>query len=98
MNVPENSGVVWTSYNITPEWEVGGGIFMSGSRFTDSVNEVTLPGYARLDATVAYHQKHFDIQANAFNLLDKVYYESGQTNTALPATPLSGQITLRVKY
>lgn len=98
VNVPENSGVVWSSYRITPEWEVGGGVFMSGSRFTDSVNEVTLPGYARLDATVAYHQKHFDIQANVFNLLDKTYYESGQTNTALPATPLSGQLTLRVKY
>ncbi len=98
VNVPENSGVVWTSYHITPEWEVGGGVFMSGSRFTDAVNEVTLPGYARLDATVAYHQKHFDIQANVFNLLDKAYYESGQTNTALPATPLSGQLTLRVKY
>lgn len=98
VNVPENSGVVWTSYNITPEWEVGGGVFMSGSRFTDAVNEVTLPGYARLDATVAYHHKHFDIQANAFNLLDKTYYESGQTNTALPGTPLSGQLTLRVKY
>ena len=98
VNVPKNSGVVWTSYNITPEWEVGGGVFMSSSRFTDAVNEVTLPGYVRLDATVAYHQKHFDIQVNAFNLLDKVYYDSGQTNTALPATPLSGQITLRVKY
>ncbi|MGZ8164923.1 MAG: TonB-dependent receptor, partial [Methylobacter sp.] len=98
VNVPESSGVVWTSYRITPEWEVGGGVFMASSRFTDAVNEVTLPGYARLDATVAYHQKHFDIQANVFNLLDKVYYESGQTNTALPATPLSGQITLRVKY
>jgi len=98
VNVPENSGVVWTSYRITPEWEIGGGAFMAGSRFTDAVNEVSLPGYVRLDATVAYHQKHFDIQANIFNLLDKVYYESGQTNSALPATPLSGQLTLRVKY
>jgi catecholate siderophore receptor len=98
VNVPENSGIVWTSYNITPEWEIGGGVYMSGPRFTDSVNEVSLPGYARLDATVAYHHKYFDIQANAFNLLDKVYYESGQTNSALPGTPLSGQLTLRVKY
>jgi catecholate siderophore receptor len=99
INVPENSGVVWTSYNITPQWEIGGGVFMAGSRFTDSVNEVTLPGYARLDATVTYHPtKYLDIQANALNLLDKVYYESGQTNSALPGIPLSGQITLRVKY
>jgi catecholate siderophore receptor len=98
VNVPENSGVVWSSYRITPEWEIGGGVFMASSRFTDTVNEASLPGYARLDATLAYHHKHFDIQANAFNLLDKVYYESGQTRSALPGVPLSGQITLRLKY
>lgn len=98
VNVPKNSGVVWTSYNITPEWEVGGGVFLASSRFADSVNEVTLPGYARVDATLAYHHKYFDIQANAFNLLDKEYFESGQARTALPGVPLSGQISLRIKY
>ena len=99
VNVPENSGVVWTNYNITPQWEVGGGVFMASSRFTDAVNEAALPGYVRLDASVAYHPtKYLDIQANAFNLLDKVYYESGQTNSALPGVPLSGQLTVRVKY
>ncbi len=98
VNVPTHSGVVWTTYNITPEWEVGGGVFLASSRFADSVNEVALPGYGRLDATVAYHQKHFDIQANVFNLLDKEYFESGQARTALPGVPLSGQISLRIKY
>lgn len=98
VNVPTHSGVVWTTYNITPEWEVGGGVFLASSRFADSVNEVSLPGYGRLDATVAYHQKHFDIQANVFNLLDKEYFESGQARTALPGVPLSGQISLRIKY
>ncbi|MDD5461773.1 MAG: TonB-dependent siderophore receptor [Methylococcales bacterium] len=98
VNVPKNSGVVWTSYNITPEWEIGGGVFLASSRFADSVNEVNLPGYARVDATLAYHHKYFDIQANAFNLLDKEYFESGQARTALPGVPLSGQLTLRLKY
>ena len=27
INVPEHSGVVWTSYSITPEWEIGGACF-----------------------------------------------------------------------
>lgn len=98
VNVPTHSGVVWTTYNITPEWEVGGGVFLAGSRFADSVNEVALPGYGRVDATVAYHQKYFDIQANVFNLLDKEYFESGQARAALPGVPLSGQINLRIKY
>ncbi len=98
INVPKNSGVVWTSYYITPAWEVGGGVFFASSRFTDSANEVTVPGYARVDATVAYHHQYFDVQANVFNLFDKKYFESGQSRSALPGVPLSAQVTLRIKY
>ncbi|MFZ2452396.1 MAG: TonB-dependent siderophore receptor [Methylovulum miyakonense] len=97
-NVPEHSGVVWNSFHITPEWEVGGGVFYASDRYADNVNEVTLPAYARLDAVVAYHQKHYDVQMNVFNLADTVYYESGQTRSALPGVPLSAQVTLNVKY
>lgn len=98
VNVPEHSGVVWTTYHINPEWEVGGGVYFSTSRYADSLNEVTLPGYARIDLMAAYHHKYFDIQANAFNLFDKVYYDSGQARTALPGAPLSGRISIRFKY
>jgi catecholate siderophore receptor len=97
-NVPEHSGVAWTSYHITPNWEIGGGVFYSSDRYADSVNEAVLPGYARLDAVVAYHQKHFDVQMNIFNLTDTVYYESGQTNSALPGSPVSGQLSVNFKY
>jgi catecholate siderophore receptor len=97
-NVSEHSGVCWNSYHITPQWEVGGGVFYASDRYADSVNEVTLPAYARLDAVVAYHQKHYDVQMNVFNLADTVYYESGQTSSALPGVPLSAQVTVNVKY
>jgi len=97
-NVPENSGVAWTSYHLTDNWEIGGGVFYATKRYADSVNEVTLPGYARLDAVLAYHQKHFDVQMNVFNLADTVYYESGQTRSALPGVPLSGQLSVNFKY
>lgn len=97
-NVPEHSGVFWNSYHITPQWEVGGGVFYASDRYADSVNEVTLPAYARLDAVVAYHQKHYDVQMNVFNLADTVYYESGQTSSALPGVPLSAQVTVNMKY
>lgn len=97
-NVPENSGVAWTSYRLTDNWEIGGGVFYATKRYADNVNEVTLPGYARLDAVLAYHQKHFDVQMNMFNLADTVYYESGQTRSALPGVPLSGQLSVNFKY
>jgi catecholate siderophore receptor len=98
VNVPQHSGVTWLSYHLTDAWEIGGGVFYSSERHTDTVNEVTLPGYARLDAVVAYHQKHYDVQLNVFNLTDTVYYESGQTRSALPGVPVSGQLSVRLKF
>jgi catecholate siderophore receptor len=98
VNVPQHSGVTWLSYHLTDAWEIGGGVFYASERHTDTVNEVTLPGYARLDAVLAYHQKHYDVQLNMFNLTDTVYYESGQTRSALPGVPLSGQLSVRLKF
>jgi catecholate siderophore receptor len=98
VNVPENSGVAWTTYHLTDNWEVGGGVYYASHRFADNVNEAILPGYARLDAVVAYHEKHYDVQLNVFNLTDTVYYESGQQNSALPGMPVSGQLTVNLKY
>lgn len=98
INVPENSGVVWTTYHLTDNWEVGGGVYYASHRYADNVNEAVLPGYARLDAVLAYHQKHYDVQLNVFNLTDTVYYESGQQNSALPGMPVSGQLTVNLKY
>lgn len=98
INVPKHSGVLWTSYHLTRDWEIGGGVFFASERYTDNVNEVKLPGYARLDAVLAYHQPHYDVQLNVFNLTDTEYYESGQTRSALPGVPLSAQVSLRLKY
>jgi catecholate siderophore receptor len=98
VNVPEHSGVIWSTYHLTDNWEFGGGVYYASDRYADSVNEAVLPGYARLDAVLAYHQKHYDVQLNVFNLTDTVYYESGKTNSALPGTPVTGQLTVNFKY
>lgn len=97
-NVPRHSGTVWATYKLPQNWEIGGGVFASGDRFTDSIEEVKLPGYMRLDAVVAYHQPKYDVQFNLYNLLNKKYYESGQNRSALPGIPLSGMVTVSLKY
>lgn len=97
----ESLSISEANANLPPEhnrnFEIGGGVFYATDRYADNVNEVTLPGYARLDAVVAYHQKHYDIQMNIFNLTDTVYYESGQTRSALPGMPISGQLSVNFK-
>lgn len=97
-NVPRHSGTVWATYKLLQNWEVGGGVFAAGDRYTDSIEEVKLPGYMRLDAVVAYHEPKYDVQLNLYNLLNKKYYESGQNRSALPGIPLSGMLTLSLRY
>ncbi|NOT55238.1 MAG: TonB-dependent siderophore receptor [Deltaproteobacteria bacterium] len=97
-NVPRNSGVIWTSYNMTDALEVGGGVFFVGHRFTNNNHVARLPGYVRFDGLLAYHHKNFDLQLNLFNLGNERYFESGQTASALPGIPFSAQVTLRLRY
>jgi catecholate siderophore receptor len=97
-NVPRNSGVIWTSYDVTEAFEIGGGVFFVGHRYTNNTHTARLPGYVRLDGMMAYHHKNFDLQLNLLNLADERYFESGQAASALPGIPFSAQVTLRVRY
>lgn len=98
VNVPKHSGALWSVFQATPHWSLGGGVFFASSRYTDSVNEVKLPGYARWDAVLSYTQPRWALQLNAYNLFDTVYYESGQVRSALPGTPRSVLGTLRLAF
>ncbi|RQG99846.1 TonB-dependent receptor [Paraburkholderia dinghuensis] len=75
-NTPRNTLTFWTTYAITPHWEVGGGpIYMSG-RYAANTNYVSVGGYTRWDATAAYHQKKWDVRLNLLNLTNKFYYDA----------------------
>ncbi|EIC28217.1 MULTISPECIES: TonB-dependent receptor [Methylomicrobium] len=37
VNVPRHSGVTWLGYHLTGAWEIGGGVFYSSERHTDTV-------------------------------------------------------------
>jgi catecholate siderophore receptor len=72
-NTPRNAAALWTTYNLTSEWEVGGGVTYMSSRYASNTNVVTAPGFTRFDATVAYHQPKYDIRLNWLNVADKDY-------------------------
>lgn len=97
-SVAKHSGSVWTTYGFLPNWEIGGGVIAQGQRFAESTNEINIPGYVRLDAVLAYHQPKYDVQLNIYNLLDKEYIESSRTNIALPGIPVSGLLSLNVRF
>lgn len=97
-NVSPNSGVIWTSYYLTKNIEIGGGVFFADRQFLTNSHAARIPGYTRIDGMIAYHHKNFDIQFNLINLADKRYFEWGRSNAALPGRPFAAEITLRVRY
>ncbi len=87
-NIPRHSLSLWTTYDLTPDWSVGGGAFYSGRRYANTANTSKLPNYWRFDAMAAYRvTEHVDIQFNVLNLLDETYYDSTHNGQFAPVAP-----------
>jgi catecholate siderophore receptor len=76
LNTPNDSATFWTTYDLTPVWQVGGGAVYVGKRYANNINTVSAPSYVRLDATVAWRQPNYEVRLNVFNLANKTYYDS----------------------
>ncbi|MBO9538178.1 TonB-dependent siderophore receptor [Herbaspirillum sp.] len=76
INTPKHTLTTWTTYDVAPHWQVGGGATYMSERFSNATNTVQVGGYTRWDATVAYQQKDYDIRLNLFNLGNKMYYDA----------------------
>ena len=75
-NTPRNMLTLWTTYDFTPHWQVGGGPVYTSSRYAANNNLVSVGGYTRWDAMAAYHAKKYDVQFNVLNFTDKKYYDA----------------------
>jgi catecholate siderophore receptor len=84
-NTPDDSATLWTTYNLTENWEIGGGAVYSSERNVNNYENAVIDGYTRLDATVAYRQKEFGVRLNVQNVTDKTYYETASQGRATPA-------------
>ncbi|WP_345815708.1 TonB-dependent siderophore receptor [Paraburkholderia sp. PREW-6R] len=74
-NTPRNTITIWTTYALTPHWELGGGPIYMSPRYASNTNYVKVPGYTRWDVTAAYHAKKYDVRLNLLNLTNKQYYD-----------------------
>lgn len=89
--VPENSGAIFTTYEIQEGalkgLGFGGGVYMSDRVNNSPGNNGTLPGYAQTDALIFYKVGKARFQFNVKNLFDNdIYFSQGQ-NTMVQAAP-----------
>jgi catecholate siderophore receptor len=84
-NVAQHTATLWTTYDITEQWQVGGGAVYVGKRFANNVNTIEVPWYARGDLTVAYRPaKQVELRANVINVSDERYVEQIHPGHGVP--------------
>lgn len=93
-NTPRHTATLWSSYNLMPEWEVGGGGIYMSQRYANNTNTVQVGGFVRWDAMVAYHQPRYDVRLNLFNLFDKKYYDALVPSDGGRAVPGTGRTAM----
>ena len=60
--------------NVSQRYVADSGISSTSPK--GNIDQVSVPGYTRVDATVAYHQPKYDIRLNVLNLTNKDYYDA----------------------
>jgi catecholate siderophore receptor len=113
-NTPPVTFNIWSTYKLTDQWKFGLGLEAkaerlaynpssptAGSTFTNGkFDPNTAPGYARLDAMLAYEEKKWGVRLNVKNLLDKTYYDALYDNGsfAVPGNGRTAIITTELKF
>lgn len=95
--VPYNSASLWAKYDTAPNaaegFSFGAGAYLNGQREGDEANTFQLPGYATVDAMMAYRtalgSKKLNAQVNVKNLFDRTYWDGIGWGTASYGAPLS---------
>jgi len=99
IQTPNNAFSLWTTYDITPEFTIGGGAYYVGSTWGNVDNTTQVPSYWRFDAMASYKiAPNVTLQLNVYNITDKYYYESAYSNWAVPAAGRSATLALRMKF
>jgi len=93
-NTPRASATLWSTYGFLRHWEAGGGASYQSGRFLNNTNVTSVPGYARLDATLAYRRHDYDVRLNVFNLADRRYYDALIPSDGGRAVPGSGRTAM----
>ena len=93
---PRRTLSLWNRYDINAMWGVALGVVSRDEMYAQFDNNVTLPGYARVDGAVyAKLDKNLRLQVNLENLLNKEYFLYAHNNNNItPGSPTAARATL----
>lgn len=98
---PKHSGTVWTTYQITPQWRVGGGLNFRSAQAPADVTAPSweAPAFTTADLMAEYAiSDRFIVKANLTNITDKLYGESLYRGHYIPGAGRMLQVALTAKF
>lgn len=112
-NTPKYTFNVWSTYQLDPKLQIGGGVELKGERqgfnpsgagavptLNGAYQPNTAPSYARWDAMVKYDYQQWIFRLNVKNIFDKVYYDAIYDNGpfTVPGSRRSAVVTAEYKF
>jgi catecholate siderophore receptor len=99
-HVPKHTFSLWNRYNLNDTWAFGAGLVYRDQIYPSTANNVTLPGFTRVDGAVYYRvNKTLSVQLNVENLFDKKYYASAHSNdNIMPGSPRAVRLGINAKF
>ena len=98
LNTPKFTYNLWTTYALTRNWRLGGGVEGAGLRYGNNTNTNAVPGYTRWDAMGEYRWSNYALKLNVLNLFDDDYYEGVYAGHAVPGTKRALQLTFSATF
>jgi iron complex outermembrane recepter protein len=99
VNVPQTVSNIWATWAFAPGWSANAGIQIVGKTYADNANTVAMPAYNVVNAGVQWKpDANTTVSFRVYNLFDKVYATSGETNQWLLGMPRTAQLAVNVKF
>lgn len=97
---PKYSGTVWTTYQITPQIRVGGGLNFKGEQTPNRNPGFSSPSYITADLLAEYTviEDKFSIKANVLNVTNKLYGDALYTSFYVPGQGRQVQVSAKIKF
>ena len=96
---PRHSGTFWTTYQLTPQLRVGGGLNFRSAQTPNRNPGWEVPGYVTADLMAEYTiSENFSLKANLTNVTNKLYADAVYSGHYVPGAGRVFQITASIKF
>ena len=95
---PKHSGTVWTTYQITPQFRIGGGLNFRSEQTPNRNPGWAAPSFVTADLMAEYAFEKFTLKANVTNVTNKLYADALYTGHYIPGAGRVYALTASVKF